>query len=130
VIRLANSAICLGVIYGSTILTESNSESSTRERLRQAAEQVVRDCDEAATLLWEMSYTSQSLSIYSPPVPTSFTSDPSGHILAFPPQPHDIAFDDSLLDTVKAAWEKILGPAAEGVEFMRFEPRFEDLDDE
>lgn len=127
---MANSAICLGVIYGSTLLTESNSEPSTRERLRQAAEQVVGACDDTAKILWEMSYTSQSLSIDNPPVPTSFTSDPSGRILAFPPQPHDIAFDDSILDTVKAAWEKIMGPAAEGVEFMRFEPKSEDLDEE
>lgn len=111
-------------------MTNNSDESKAREHVRQAAEQVVQACDETATILWEMNYTSQSLSIDCPPTSASLASDPYGHILAFPIQRHDIAFDDDLLDAVQAAWEKIMGPVAEGVEFMRFEERSEDLDEE
>lgn len=118
-------------MYGSILTAENSNEEGTRDRLRYAVEEVIRACDTNATILWEMSYISQSPSIENAPFSTSFTSDPSGRFLKFPLQPEDVAFDDSLLKSVRAVWERVMGPAADGVEFMRFEERSgEDIDEE
>ena len=116
-----NAVVYLGVIYGSVLMTEHDDEEGSRKRLRQAVEEVILSCDTKASVLWEMSYTSRSLSIDGAPLRAHFKSDPSGRVLALPPQHEDIAFDDGVLETVKAVWERIMGSAADGVDFMRFE---------
>jgi hypothetical protein len=104
-------------------MPEPENDETSRERLRQAVSQSVVACDANAALLWEMSYTISSLSIDSPPSSTSLVTDSSGRMIAFQPSREDIAFDDTLLDAVKAVWEKIIGPLAAESEFMRFEER-------
>lgn len=52
--------------------------------------------------------------------------DASGKALIFPQRNHDIAFDDTILDSVKAAWEKILGERSAEYDFLRFEERRDD----
>jgi hypothetical protein len=70
-----------------------------------------------------MSYARSSLSVDNPPISTLFTTESSGRLMAFQPLSADIAFNDSILDTVKAVWEKIMGPLAAESEFMRFDER-------
>lgn len=62
------------------------------------------------------------------PLATAETSDvlrydASGRILQLPDRRHDIAFDDSVLDSVKEAWERILGARSAEYDFLRFEER-------
>ena len=49
--------------------------------------------------------------------------DSSGRILIFPPPVLDLAFDDSIIDHVKAIWEIVLGAEADEQHFMLFEDR-------
>lgn len=70
-----------------------------------------------------MSYECSSFSVDNPPFSGLFTTDSSERIIEFQPLSADIAFSDSILDTVKAVWEKIMGPLAIDSEFMRFNER-------
>lgn len=70
-----------------------------------------------------MSYVCSSFSVDNPPLSALFTTDSSGRMIAFQPLSADIAFNDSILETVKAVWEKIMGPLAAESEFMRFDER-------
>ena len=59
-----------------------------------------------------------------------FSQDSSGHILAFHPHSQDMAFDDTLLDSVKEVWRKIVGDDLDNSEFMRFKERGEADEDD
>jgi Rab proteins geranylgeranyltransferase component A len=52
-----------------------------------------------------------------------FAEDKSGRVLTFPAISLDLAFDDALLDSVKAVWGKIMGEQADYAEFLRFTER-------
>jgi hypothetical protein len=104
-------------------MLEADNYDTARTRLRNAVQHIILACDTNATLLWEISYSSQSPTVDSSLHQASFTTDLSGRILAFQPFPEDIAFDDRLLDSIKAIWATIMGPSAEDLEFMRFEER-------
>lgn len=104
-------------------MSEADSDEINRERLRQAVSHTVVACDANATIIWEMNYTSTSPSLDSPPSASLFTMNLSGRIITFQPSSEDIAFDNLILDAVKAVWEKIMGPLAAESEFMRFEER-------
>jgi hypothetical protein len=54
---------------------------------------------------------------------TPFAQDESGQILTFPPGSLDLAFDDALVESVKAVWRKIMGAEADDADFLRFEER-------
>lgn len=104
-------------------MLESENDDTTRDRLRHAVKQTILACDVNATVLWEMSYVSRTISAESGGSLPPYASDASGRIMAFQPHSEDIAFDDSVLDTVKAIWETIMGPLAEDLDFMRFDER-------
>ena len=104
-------------------MLESENDDAGRDRLRKAVKQTILACDATATLLWEMSYVSQSISAESGRILPLFVSDISERIMVFQPHSEDIAFDDSVLETVKAMWEKIMGPPAKELDFMRFDER-------
>lgn len=52
-----------------------------------------------------------------------------GKVLLFPDRIHSLAFDDAVLDDVKAAWEAILGDRSKEYDFLRFEQGNDDNDD-
>jgi hypothetical protein len=43
--------------------------------------------------------------------------------IVFPQLSNDLAFDESMFDNVRVAWQKIMGPAAKAEEFLKFEDR-------
>ncbi|PWY90534.1 rab geranylgeranyl transferase escort protein [Aspergillus sclerotioniger CBS 115572] len=55
---------------------------------------------------------------------------PSKNVICLPPASLDLAFDDSLIDMVKNAWELVMGDEAADHEFMRFEDREGAYDEE
>ncbi len=59
-----------------------------------------------------------------------FAQDESGQVIAFPPASLDLAFDDGLIDNVKAVWSKIVGSDLDDVDFMQFQGREGMEDDE
>ncbi|GES63172.1 Rab geranylgeranyl transferase escort protein [Aspergillus terreus] len=75
--------------------------------------------DPEAKVLWALCYTQLGR---SDETPCELTVLPH-NILAFPPPSLDLAFDDSVLDTVKEAWRLVMGDEAAGQEYMVFEDR-------
>ena len=73
-----------------------------------------------AQRLFTMSYVLTETATGHVPDPP-LNQDFSGRILTFPQRTHDLAFDDTVLDSVKAAWEKILGERSAEYDFLRFE---------
>lgn len=60
----------------------------------------------------------------------SLSNDPAQRVVIFPDRTHDLAFDDSILDNVKAAWETVLGERSAEYDFLRFEERREEEEEE
>jgi hypothetical protein len=56
------------------------------------------------------------------------STDTNEHLVRFPPQSLDLAFDDSTFDNVKEVWQKIMG--ANAGEFLVFQDREAYDDDE
>ena len=79
------------------------------------------DASPRPTVLWSVRYEQQPSS--------GFETLPTGdHVLSFPPPSLDLAFDDTVLDNVKAVWQKIAGDDAG--EFLVFQEREAYADDD
>jgi Rab proteins geranylgeranyltransferase component A len=72
-------------------------------------------------VLWTMTYRSKGRSIDSQAGPIQ--SLMSGRVMIFPPPSIDLAFDDSILESVREMWKQIMGDEIEHAEFLRFEER-------
>lgn len=81
-----------------------------------------------ASVLWSMNYITHG------PVEqdTDFLVEnlKESKVLVFPERVHDLAFDDTTLDQVKAVWEVILGDRSKEYDFLRFDERHDDNDEE
>ena len=108
-----------GVLYSSTAL----SPDQGFERLQQAVEALLETVGEQPSprALWTLQYQQRA------PISPSTRSGDSDGIIALPPLSQDLALEDSVLDSVKEAWQKTTG-AGEG-DFMSFEAR-EGIEDE
>ncbi len=73
-------------------------------------------------VLWSVKYQ-QRASSGSETLPSD-----NDHVIRFPPPSMDLAFDDTVLDTVKEVWQKIVGDDAG--EFLVFQDREVYDDDE
>ena len=109
-----------GIIYASTL----DDGSACQERLEAALSNVLSTSEDAETAktLWIMTYTTRG----PPAINSSFysyTYNSTHPVMCFPDRKHDIAFDDSVLDSVKAAWEAVLGEKSAEYDFLRFEER-------
>lgn len=79
--------------------------------------------------MWSMSFVrDESATGHAPSPPLQ--QDASGKVLVLPQRTYDIAFDDSILDGVKAAWEKVLGDRSAEYDFLRFEARRDENEDD
>ena len=67
-----------------------------------------------------MSFTLDE-AIESTPRNSHVRDDASGRVIVLPERAHDLAFDDTVLDSVKDAWETILGKRSVEYDFLRFE---------
>ena len=118
--HVADCLFNLGVVYACTKATAE----SCNDRLADAVERLLGTADEAPSpsLLWSMSYVQEGRAS-CPTKASSFTQDVSGHVMTFSPASLDLAFDDALLDSVRAVWKKIMGVEADDADFMQFQER-------
>ena len=79
--------------------------------------------------LWSMFYVQTGTPILGSTA-LSIDLDETGRIMKFPPASLDLAFDDGIIDCVRAAWRKIMGQESEDASFMQFEEREGIADDE
>ena len=118
--HVADCLFNLGVVYACTKATAE----SCSDRLANAVERLLTTADEALlpSLLWSMSYVQKGRAS-SATKASSFTQDVSGHVMNFFPASLDLAYDDALLDSVRAVWRKIMGVEADDADFMQFQER-------
>ena len=143
-----------GIIYASCGVPSSGTKEITNHihsKLDASVEELLLSIDStspestsATKVLWSMHYTSRGTSPLNPNAsidPTAETqSPPSGpretravqnlgnsvdsRMIVFPVPSLDLSFDDSIIDTVKSAWEKIMGSEiGDATDFMQFENR-------
>ena len=62
-------------------------------------------------------------------VPSPLVPSDYANLLVFQPPSLDLAFDDNVLEQVKAAWKMIMGDDANEEDFMKFQSR-EEMPDE
>lgn len=107
-----------GILYASAQLGGTAGSELLQVAVRELLAAV--EVTPAPTVLWSVQYQQR---------PSSGSENlPAGaHILKFPPSPLDLAFDDKVLENVKAIWQKIVGEDAG--EFLVFQDR-ESYDDE
>lgn len=111
------------IIYGMVSLPGSKGQSLIEEALNKLL-RAFTDADGTPAVLWSLRYTQLGLPCgtgYSEGNP--FTSPISDRIICFQPSSLDIAFDDGMIDAVKAAWKRLSGDDTRDEEFMNFEDR-------
>lgn len=111
----------IGIIYASTIRDPANAQDSLKHATELALGVGSSDT-ERAKVLWSMAYTVDE-PLATTPDSNELSCDTTGQILQLPDRRHDVAFDDSILDSIKVAWEKILGERSAEYDFLRFEER-------
>src|ERR1700742_2771320 len=102
---------------------------SAEDRLKNAVSAFLVSMNAIDTVLWSLSFrvTGPAVNVLSD---SPISPKSSSRIMVFPRRPHDIAFDDTVLDTVKGVWKAIVGDevAAES-SFLRFEERESEVED-
>lgn len=117
----------LGVLYSSISLSGPEGKSA----LESAVSKLLQSANASeAKALWSLHYTQlgRSTGDATETQPSKVTVHPN-NVLIFPPPSLDLAFDDTVLETVKEAWKIVLGDEAVDDEFMVFEDR-ENYDEE
>jgi Rab proteins geranylgeranyltransferase component A len=117
------------VVYGSTSLPGSEGQTHLEAAVTNLLE-AFAGVDENPTILWSLRFTQLGLACEDD-CQTNTISKGSipDRMICLPPLSLDIAFDDKIIDAVKAAWKTILGNDVTDAEFMNFDDRV-GLDDE
>ena len=68
-------------------------------------------------VLWKMQFTQQARTSSQP----SLAEGTNEHVIMLPPLSTDVVFEDSVLESVRTAWQQITGESEEA--FMKFEAR-------
>lgn len=113
-----------GIIYASV----NAEDTSSKQRLEAAVRQFLHTTGTVGSLLWSLSYLASGPALASTSTSPRPTQIPPP-FLVFPPEPHDISFPDNVLETVKEAWEAILGADAADGSFLKFEERESEIED-
>jgi hypothetical protein len=119
-----------GVVYASTLSIPRGRDGGDVQRLNHAVAHMLDACshsDSKPAVLWSMKYRTQGRPIDSEGSP--ITSSMSGRVMIFPPSSIDIAFDDCVLEDVKEVWKRIMGGETEESDFLKFEGRGVDVED-
>ncbi|GAQ45642.1 Rab geranylgeranyl transferase escort protein [Aspergillus niger] len=104
------------VVYSSVSIPGSEGQSMIEAAVQKLLQSAA---DPNTKVLWSLRYTQLGRGASH----NADLSCPSKSVICIPPVSLDLAFDDSLIDTVKKAWELIMGEEAAQHEFMKFEDR-------
>ncbi|KAL4890717.1 GDP dissociation inhibitor [Aspergillus ambiguus] len=111
------------VVYGSVSIPGQEGQSLIEAAVSKLLESTT---DADAEVLWSLRYT-QLGRLHE--ACSKLTVHPN-NILSFPAPSLDLAFDDSVLDTVKEAWQIVMGNEGADHEYMVFEDRENPEDEE
>ncbi|RAH42707.1 putative Rab geranylgeranyl transferase escort protein [Aspergillus brunneoviolaceus CBS 621.78] len=104
------------VLYGSINMPGSDGQALIDLAVQQLLESAGGP---NAQVLWSLRYTQLGRAETRSAQP----ANPVERLIRLPPPSLDLAFDDALIDTVKDAWQAIMGDEATDHEFMTFEDR-------
>lgn len=119
------NAVSSGIIYASV------HGAGSQERLAASTNSILSTIEELAPakVLWTMSFTLDEAA-GSTPWNSHVKDDATKSVIMLPERAHDLAFDDAVLDSVKDAWETILGERSIEYDFLRFEDRKDPNEDD
>ncbi|OJJ43134.1 hypothetical protein ASPZODRAFT_124350 [Penicilliopsis zonata CBS 506.65] len=110
------------VIYGSVAIPGPRGHTL----LESAVEKLVHP----ARILWSLRYTQLGrASAVDDAAQAVQSSGFAENVFCFPPPSLDLAFDDGLIDLVRAVWRGVMGDEARDEEFLNFDDREEQLVD-
>lgn len=112
------------MIYASTLRLTGTLEEDDIQRLDAGVARLLDATpvsDLKPEVLWSLKYRAKgrSTDTKAGPVLTAM----SGKVMMFPPASIDLAFDDSILESVKEMWKSIMGDEVEEEDFMKVEER-------
>jgi hypothetical protein len=128
---LLTDSCLIGVIYASTLSRLGGNDDEDIKGLDAAVARLLDAStlpDSKPEVLWSLRYRSGGRSIDSGP--GQILSTMAGKVMIFPPPSTDPAFDDSILDNVKEIWKRVVGDEVEEGDFLKFEERGVDNEDE
>jgi len=110
-----------GVVYASTALPTDRGQPL----LSSAIEELLKMTGEAsqARVLWTLQYEQHSPPNEGQPQLQHQKIYEQERLLKLPPPSMDLVFDDGVLDSVRWAWQKIMGEEANPDEFLVFPER-------
>jgi hypothetical protein len=116
----------IGVIYAST----SQPAPHGTKALEIAVNSLLHTVKEANVpqALWFMQYQ-QNVPV-AKQSEQEVSSGELGTILRFPSPSLDISFDDTAFESVASIWSKVIGPAANNSEFLKFPDREGEADED
>lgn len=122
----------LGVIYASMSRPTDVDDRTAGRRLEVAVSRLLNATpdtrDHQARVLWRMVYQSTGHGVRENDAARSqIRSAMSGRVMVFPPPSIDLVFDDSILDSVKEVWKRVMAlkgdEEARDEDFLIFDPR-------
>lgn len=119
------------MVYSSTLLPQKADEEKSIQRIDVALARLLKCSmlsNYKAEILWSLKYRSKGRSIDSGPGPV--LSHMSDKAMIFPPPSIDPVFDDSILENVKKVWKRIMGDEVDDSEFLKFDERGAEDDNE
>lgn len=118
----------IGVIYGSVSVPGQDGQRLLETAINHLLDSF-SDATVKPTVLWSMRFTQVGTLNDASTSPALYKSTKSDQILYFAPPSLDLAFDDSIVESVRECWKAVLGEEAQDDTFMTFEDR-ETYDDD
>lgn len=120
--------MAIGVIYGSISISGQDGQDLCHKAVELLLESFA-DTEDKPTVLWRLCFTQIGSLDLSDSVDKIHRSSSSDQVLFFPPPSLDLAFDDEVVESVRAGWKAVRGDDDDDDDFMKFEDR-EDYDDD
>jgi Rab proteins geranylgeranyltransferase component A len=118
----------IGVIYGSVSVPGQEGQRLLEAAINRLLESF-SDATGKPVVLWSLRFTQVGTPDGTNGSSLLYKSTKSDQILYFAPPCLDLAFDDSIVESVRECWKAVLGEEAQDDMFMAFEDR-ETYDDD
>lgn len=112
----------IGVIYGSVSVPGQEGQSLLEAAINRLLDSF-SDATGKPVVLWSLRFTQVGTANDASASPFLYKSTKSDQILYFAPTSLDLAFDDSIVESVRECWKVVLGEEAQDDMFMAFEDR-------
>lgn len=135
-VRIANKN-GIGILYASLLATGVDSDHTQAfDRLHGTVAQLLStsnagstsgatDARQEAHILWRLQYVQ-----HTAPVVRAISAEKNTAVHHFTPLGSDLALEDDVLQEVRGVWRSIVGESMNDDDFMKFEPRQAEMDED